>query len=806
MSLINLASKSKNETIQQPPFNFKNHFPQPIVVKPNSQVCLNHFYHFRDDGYYRITPENNVIAFMISNFRNNSDYRYARVDDGRYEGDELATAIASAMNKAILQENYVWSCVFTKGNPNANPVTEDLFTITYANVATPAQTKGGVWSSIVNGNSPSVMTIANNDSDTNNSVLSHTGTGRASAILQNGIRLHEGLARYIGFGLEGEGTSFSNAFRPHITTCGLIRHTLSSPANTNTFANFNPLQGEIMVDIGINVDDGQYKLVISNLVQRQGTPNLLSPNGRKQEERRVLDAVDLDAIFDTTDRFGFEFLRTSATTQRGHDFVVRMLKSTDGNAYGAMANDTGGNNALDGRPNIYSQTINGVNYTSLIYTTKGIPSGVGNNVIVNPNTGKTTQSINRAIVRYAPYHPFISLNESSAYITGTELAEQSITLQTQAENNTNTNAVADSVYIMKIINHTTNGFDYKMTIETQETTPLAGNSSAQADGMVFKQNPTDPLAFLVYLNDQVAQASATSIGTLTYDPFTDNGVYVFALTSGFGLNPLGFKGASVAVPTKSPLLIACSGKFNQLGNKPTLFNGEILDLSKHCLENHDEELHVANADSVAGVALGADLPLASTLLLGRLTQDDINDNDQNPARLDGNTRGGSIGATIGYGENVLQNDNATFNFVGNIAPIKLAGDDTLHISIPELTGVKSMEGENENVGKTIKVIPKSVFSKSDDNDALTYDANYEDWIDINNGSTLYLNELSLQVRKPDMTMAISLQPTTRASIKIREDPTKKAERQQAEMLERMSEMVTQRQNTNNELQANKTYT
>ena len=55
-------------------------------------------------------------------------------------------------------------------------------------------------------------------------------------------------------------------------------------------------------------------------------------------------------------------------------------------------------------------------------------------------------------------------------------------------------------------------------------------------------------------------------------------------------------------------------------------------------------------------------------------------------------------------------------------------------------------------------------------------------------------------------MAISLQPTTRASIKIREDPTKKAERQQAEMLERMSEMVTQRQNTNNELQANKTYT
>ena len=655
MSLINLASKSRNETLEQSPFDFKNHFPQPLIIKPNSQVCLNHFYHFRDDGYYRITNDNNVIAFMISNFRSNSDYRYAKIDNGRYVGTELATAIATAMNSALLQENYTWSCVFQVGNPNANPVTEDLFTITYDNVATPAQTKGGVWSSIVNSNSTAIMGILNNDTDGNNSTLTHTTTGRASAILQKGIRLHEGTAQYIGFGLEGEGTSFSNAFRPHIGTCGLVRHTLSSASNSNPFINFNPLQGDILVNIGINVDDGQYKLVVSNLTQRRGTGSISSSNGRVQEERRVLDAVDLDAMFDTTDRFGFEFLRTSATTQRGHEFVVRMLKSTDGINYVAMNNGTGGDNALDGRPNIYSQTINGVNYTSLIYTTKGIPSGVGNAVIVNPNTGKSTQSINRAIVKYSPYHPFISLDQNSAYITGTELHNQIITLQTEAQNNTNTGAVADSVYVMKIVNHTHHSFDYKMTIETQETTPLAGNSSAQANGMVFKQNPADPLEFLVYLNDQVAQPLATSIGTLTYDPFTDNGIYQFSLTSGFGLNPLGFKGSVVAIPKSTAITISCNGKFNLIGNKPTLFTGEVLDMNKHANAIHDEELHVANSDATAGVSLGADLPLASTLLLGRLTQDDINDNDQNPARLDGNTRGGSIGATIGYGENVLQN-------------------------------------------------------------------------------------------------------------------------------------------------------
>ena len=45
MSLINLASKTNNDIIDQQPFNFKNHFPQPLIIKANSQVCLTHFYH-----------------------------------------------------------------------------------------------------------------------------------------------------------------------------------------------------------------------------------------------------------------------------------------------------------------------------------------------------------------------------------------------------------------------------------------------------------------------------------------------------------------------------------------------------------------------------------------------------------------------------------------------------------------------------------------------------------------------------------------------------------------------------------------
>ena len=67
MSLISLSSKSisRNDTTQQAPFNFKNFFPQPIVIKPQSQVCLTTFYHFRTEGLYNINSNNDLIGFCF---------------------------------------------------------------------------------------------------------------------------------------------------------------------------------------------------------------------------------------------------------------------------------------------------------------------------------------------------------------------------------------------------------------------------------------------------------------------------------------------------------------------------------------------------------------------------------------------------------------------------------------------------------------------------------------------------------------------------------------------------------------------
>ena len=114
----------------------------------------------------------------------------------------------------------------------------------------------------------------------------------------------------------------------------------------------------------------------------------------------------------------------------------------------------------------------------------------------------------------------------------------------------------------------------------------------------------------------------------------------------------------------------------------------------------------------------------------------------------------------------------------------------------------SAEGENENIGKTIKVIPKSDFKQDERTLAMTYQAPYEDWIDINNADDLHLNELTVQVRRPDMTLASTLRPITRATIKFRQDPSHKHDAQMREMMDRLS----LNQNTYNELMVKKSYT
>jgi len=94
MSLITLNSNG------QLPHLFNCHFPQAIKIKPNSQVCILKFLHFRDSSVFNITNSNNRLVFLIGNSRQDA-FRVVNVPIGQYTGPELATTLATELN-AIL--------------------------------------------------------------------------------------------------------------------------------------------------------------------------------------------------------------------------------------------------------------------------------------------------------------------------------------------------------------------------------------------------------------------------------------------------------------------------------------------------------------------------------------------------------------------------------------------------------------------------------------------------------------------------------------------------------------------------------
>ena len=59
MSLISTSS-----TTQQEAYLFENHYPQPIVIAPNSQICLQKFIHYRG-ALYEVSTQNNTIGYRF---------------------------------------------------------------------------------------------------------------------------------------------------------------------------------------------------------------------------------------------------------------------------------------------------------------------------------------------------------------------------------------------------------------------------------------------------------------------------------------------------------------------------------------------------------------------------------------------------------------------------------------------------------------------------------------------------------------------------------------------------------------------
>tara|TARA_R110002126_G_scaffold13523_1_gene58532 strand:+ start:19 stop:879 length:861 start_codon:yes stop_codon:yes gene_type:complete len=179
--------------------------------------------------------------------------------------------------------------------------------------------------------------------------------------------------------------------------------------------------------------------------------------------------------------------------------------------------------------------------------------------------------------------------------------------------------------------------------------------------------------------------------------------------------------------------------------------------------------------------LGANLQRPVSLLLRQLTQADIAANGGAPLNLAIGAQGGTMGGMLGSNDNlvttaagaspleVFRSDNPTQ---------KISKDTIINVSIPEFAGLKSFNGIDQQAGKNLSgegkvlaVLPREEFETSVHNGgSLVYVAPFENWLDVNNGQELSLNQMSVEVRTINGQMASDLRPDTICQIKMRKHP------------------------------------
>jgi len=136
MSLLVLGSGPN-----QDPANFRCQTSQPLIIQPNSQVCLVSLSHDRKNTLYKVVEnENDTLCFAIGSPPQNA-LRTAVLTDGSYTGAELAAEIAAALNRVTQQRSWEWTCTFTASSASE----PDQFTIALAQTGTASPDSGGDW-------------------------------------------------------------------------------------------------------------------------------------------------------------------------------------------------------------------------------------------------------------------------------------------------------------------------------------------------------------------------------------------------------------------------------------------------------------------------------------------------------------------------------------------------------------------------------------------------------------------------------------------------------------------------------------
>ena len=805
MSLISLSSVNNNNLVSQQPFNFKNSFPQPIILKPNSQVALLNFYHFRDDNQYHITNQNNKLLFNWGASANNGRWE-ATLNPNIYTGDDLATEIARAMNESnIAFQNYLFTVSFTAGNPQASPPVNDVFEITYASVGTPTK-QGGVWTNFTDSGNCVISNLETDNSVSSIAVGTNTLIETYQARQENGIHNHEGAwcsQGYSDFGFNSDGLNNANSayafnYGSHNVSLFEVKRTSTISSNMKTI--YSPSRPT--VDVNIRTVAGSSTIRISTL---NGTTNKLVL--KKLISSEIFDKIR-DALFPVgTDRadfkVGFNYIKDGAgdvaiqlkySSNGGITYTIATEADNTGAVFGTSS--TGGQNPII-TPRVQAAMTIGAdaNVNGIIWRSK--TSGLLN---TDGSTNNTFSSSNILKKIKGKYECFV-LGKSGALVPaglGSKIAK----FELNGITFTKDYGGGGSAFDCNITNHAGGvAFDYDLAGVNQTGNAAANQVIAtNLTPCALKQNLTKDSFGLVYdIHADKTDANSAVIGELKIcRRATGNSnrgrVNLQSLTAG------SFSGATelklmttnslISSVAAVPMTVEQQGIYNQ-DNRQILSGGSIQSAG------HASQYDESNLETIPHALVGADLSSTFCLLLGRISQNDIDTIagiGSSPANLTANSISGTLGSLIGFEPSVIISNTATTaTFRTTQKTLITSKDTTLHISIPELSNVKSFEGESSQRYKTIKVIPKADFDSDSNSGSLSFTANYEDYIDINNGTELQLSELTVQIRQPDGTLATTLKPITRTTIKFRENPLNKEMEKMEKMLEMMERKASQNQ-------------
>ena len=817
MSLITTNSKVSNRAE-----HYDNNYPQPIVILPNSQICLQKFIHTRDTDQFEVTTQNNTILYKFGLATSTGTGRYnpqraAVLLEGIYTGDELATEIARALNASNQQQNFLFECSFTE-NPSAQlPNPTRTFTITLSQPASGTFTQnGGTWTS--NG-SADRFTITNNDTAGNKSTIQFKEVGGLygdDCFMRRGMLTHGGSHSCDGIKNDSGRGQLADL------RVGVVSNAISTEGNVGApddgaGFNFSPILQDFSVQIlndTLEIQDLQYNREIP-------------PGASGWRRERLLRTIPSSVLTAIRALAQFESLKVTITTIQHTSAVVA---------------NTGGN------------WIAQLEYNTTGGVTASVPAGTGGTIDGAFGTGLSTNAVQditigtktfAGVIFYSGNLDFIQTTDeqvsSGSFVRGSRAAYLPTLCTDKAKTNSEVvwyNLADANDFVDTAAGATLFRFVNEVGADPDVEGILAGTTN---NGYVFRAEQRavvgDTLLATYYCRPTADAAGDRGVSQVTWD-FVDGSLGlppagatavstlsfhdVTSATPQFDSNILGlgtitFRGTAQMNAQLSRLIFTLNGYYN-LESRQT--SPPVLDLNAAGLIVGGELL-IDSSDSVdeSSGATGTHVPNA--LLAPPLVEDlprrffvtfdsDANPDNQNVAtigQLLGYLRGQATGSPNFYHSNSTGGAVApTYPYAKTtqIQPQAISGDTTLHISIAQLNNIKTYEGartdllqgattnnaaSNGDITNTISVIPRQEFVEQITGGELVYISPFNDWVNINNKTTLQINQLSVIVRNADGTMATDLKRETTAIFKIREDPEAAAERREDRRMERFGKMI-----------------